>query len=173
MDVIGNLIKAWVYKKTLFYLVKMKGVNQPVVINSRKMKKFSLNNDGAVKGSMNYNDYKLAVANSKQYFGNKAALAEQAAVRDFPEYDPFNEDSYLESPEDEMVLLGHEVYEEAYNPPYEGGVDPRYEPPDYTPGQPAPTPPTRPPPPSPPQYPSMPRETDPRTDYSDDVGVQQ
>ncbi len=137
MDVNGVLVKAWVYNKTLFYLIKIKGENVPVVLSSRDLDKFQMRKDGSVKGIVDYNKFKLAKGSSKQYFGNKEAMAETSKSKHFDEYDPDNEMSFMESPDEDMELLGYETIVQDL-PPSAGGVDPIYESPDILPPEPDP-----------------------------------
>lgn len=108
----------------------------PVVISSREVSSFTLRKDGFVSGSMEHSAFKRARGSSKQYFGKQKSDKEHELQEgSFNEYDPFNEDSYLESMDESIELLG-----DLETPEYGGQVPPLDESGIPTPLEPPPAP---------------------------------
>jgi hypothetical protein len=164
MKISGKIIKAWVFKNTLFYLVKVPNVAKPIIFSSRDIDKDTqIRKDGSISFTISLNKYKTAKGTSLQYFGNKKALAESdyqlnidqfspdKGREGFAEYDPYNDAGYLESPDEEILLIGSEpIQQEA---PVEGGVSTNYDATSTIPDTPIYSPPSPPPPPPEPSTP--------------------
>jgi len=128
MKLYGRIIKSWVFNKTLFFLITTKKNDVPIIINSRDMYNYKISKNGYLTGNIAYNKFKNSIGSSKQYFGNKASMDErdeEVPIREkmyndvnqgnpennelFNEYDPFNEESYYECPDEQIELLGYET----------------------------------------------------------------